>query len=97
VTVSSASEGTFSVFLVDFLSPVWVGESLREVGYPVPGFEEFGRRADRCFARMQPEQFIWADMVANMPEKLGLYKMRRIWGGRVSVWQMEGRPLRPWW
>lgn len=51
--------GYIACFPGGFLSPARVGESLREIHQPVPGFEEkLGWSADRYFARMQPGQFI---------------------------------------
>lgn len=36
-----------------------------------------------------------AQEIENMPEKLGLYKMRQFWGGKVLPWLKEGRTKAP--
>ncbi|KAL9099892.1 MAG: hypothetical protein Q9163_004667 [Psora crenata] len=51
--------GYVACFPGGFLSPARVGESVREIHQPVPGYEEkLGRSVDRYFARMKPGQFI---------------------------------------
>ena len=51
--------GYVACFPGGFLSPARVGESVREIHQPVPGYEEkLGRSVDRYFARMTPGQFI---------------------------------------
>jgi hypothetical protein len=36
-----------------------------------------------------------ADAIESMPEKLGLYKMRQFWGGKVLPWLKEGSATVP--
>ena len=51
--------GYIACFPGGFLSPARVGESVREIHQPVPGYEErLGRSVDRYFSRMEPGQFI---------------------------------------
>ena len=51
--------GYIACFPGGFLSPARVGESVREIHQPVPGYEErLGRSVDRYFNRMKPGQFI---------------------------------------
>jgi hypothetical protein len=52
-------QGYIACFPGGFLSPARVGESVREIHKPVPGFEErLGRSVDRYFKRMEPGNFI---------------------------------------
>jgi len=164
--------GCVACFPNGFLGPGHVGQSVREIHQPVPGYEErLGKGVDRYFQRMRPGQFIgrmnWslqvdgpdlfrteglnyypdmvqtvgedkfnpdfdqcflrvehqtltclprskaimfcvrsymtpleqiknegdgpklADAIDSMPEKLGLYKMRQFWGGKVLPWLRE--------
>ena len=42
-----------------FLSPARVGESVREIHHPVPGYsKKLGASADRYFSRIEPGQLI---------------------------------------
>ncbi len=51
--------GYIACFPGGFLSPARLGESVREIHGPVPGYEErLGRSVDRYFKRMEPGQFI---------------------------------------
>jgi len=51
--------GYIACFPGGFLSPARVGESIREIHQPVPGYEErLGKSVDRYFNRMVPGQFI---------------------------------------
>jgi hypothetical protein len=51
--------GYVACFPGGFLSPERVGESVREIHRPVPGYEEkIGKSVDRYFKRMVPGQFI---------------------------------------
>ncbi|KAI0379077.1 hypothetical protein F5Y04DRAFT_260333 [Hypomontagnella monticulosa] len=52
-------QGYIACFPGGFLSPARVGESVREIHKPVPGYErKLGLSVDRYFARMQPGDFI---------------------------------------
>ena len=52
-------EGYIACFPGGFPSPARVGESVRELHQPVPGYErKLGLSVDRYFARMVPEDFI---------------------------------------
>ncbi|KAI1080207.1 hypothetical protein F5B20DRAFT_589621 [Whalleya microplaca] len=52
-------EGYIACFPGGFLSPARVGESVREIHQPVPGYDsKLGLSVDRYFARMQPGNFI---------------------------------------
>ncbi|KAI0119501.1 hypothetical protein F4814DRAFT_412199 [Daldinia grandis] len=52
-------QGYIACFPGGFLSPSRVGESVREIHKPVPGYErKLGLSVDRYFARMQPGDFI---------------------------------------
>ncbi|CAK1364249.1 hypothetical protein CB0940_12232 [Cercospora beticola] len=51
--------GYIACFPGGFLSPARVGESVREIHQPVPGYDEkLGRSVDRYFNRMVPGDFI---------------------------------------
>lgn len=51
--------GYIACFPGGFLSPARLGESVREIHRPVPGYEQrLGRSVDRYFSRLQPGQFI---------------------------------------
>lgn len=51
--------GYIACFPGGFLSPARVGESVREIHRPVPGYDQkLGLSVDRYFARMEPRQFI---------------------------------------
>ncbi|KAI1479810.1 hypothetical protein F4774DRAFT_418650 [Daldinia eschscholtzii] len=52
-------QGYIACFPGGFLSPARVGESVREIHKPVPGYErKLGLSVDRYFARMKPGDFI---------------------------------------
>ncbi|KAI3326819.1 hypothetical protein HD806DRAFT_488292 [Xylariaceae sp. AK1471] len=52
-------QGYIACFPGGFLSPARVGESVREIHKPVPGYErKLGLSVDRYFARMEPGEFI---------------------------------------
>ncbi|KAI3341459.1 hypothetical protein F4824DRAFT_515041 [Ustulina deusta] len=52
-------QGYIACFPGGFLSPARVGESVREIHQPVPGYErKLGLSVDRYFARMEPGDFI---------------------------------------
>ncbi|KAI1466550.1 uncharacterized protein F4812DRAFT_83103 [Daldinia caldariorum] len=52
-------QGYIACFPGGFLSPARVGESVREIHRPVPGYErKLGLSVDRYFARMKPGDFI---------------------------------------
>ena len=60
--------GYIGCFPGGFLSPARVGESVREIHQPVPGYEErLGRSVDRYFKRMIPGQFIGRMNVSSVP------------------------------
>jgi Protein of unknown function (DUF3445). len=51
--------GYIACFPGGFLSPARVGESVREIHQPVPGYDKkLGASVDRYFSRMKPGQFI---------------------------------------
>ncbi|KAE8136769.1 hypothetical protein BDV38DRAFT_283707 [Aspergillus pseudotamarii] len=51
--------GYIACFPGGFLSPARVGESVREIHQPVPGYDKkLGASVDRYFSRMEPGQFI---------------------------------------
>jgi hypothetical protein len=51
--------GCIGCFPNGFLSPAHVGQSVREIHQPVPGYEErLGNGVDRYFQRMQPGKFV---------------------------------------
>lgn len=52
-------QGYVACFPGGFLSPARVGESVREIHKPVPGYEQkLGLSVDRYFSRMKPGDFI---------------------------------------
>ncbi|KAI1392349.1 uncharacterized protein F4822DRAFT_126330 [Hypoxylon trugodes] len=52
-------QGYIACFPGGFLSPARVGESVREIHQPVPGYEsKLGLSVDRYFSRMRPGDFI---------------------------------------
>lgn len=52
-------QGYIACFPGGFLSPARVGESVREIHKPVPGYErKLGLSVDRYFGRMIPGDFI---------------------------------------
>ncbi|KAI0871703.1 hypothetical protein GGS24DRAFT_492025 [Hypoxylon argillaceum] len=52
-------QGYIACFPGGFLSPARVGESVREIHQPVPGYErKLGLSVDRYFTRMEPGDFI---------------------------------------
>lgn len=58
--------GYIACFPGGFLSPARVGESVREIHKPVPGYDQkLGASVDRYFARMEPGQFIGRMNVRN--------------------------------
>jgi hypothetical protein len=51
--------GFISCFPSGFLGPAKLGQSVREIHQPVPGYEErLGKSVDRYFKRMVPGQFV---------------------------------------
>lgn len=61
-------QGYIACFPGGFLSPARVGESVREIHKPVPGYEKkLGLSVDRYFGRMQPGDFIGRMNVSQLP------------------------------
>lgn len=51
--------GCVACFPNGFLGPAHVGQSVREIHQPVPGYEErLGKGVDRYFQRIQPGKFV---------------------------------------
>ncbi|MCJ1422218.1 hypothetical protein MMC29_000097 [Sticta canariensis] len=67
--------GYIACFPGGFLSPARVGESVREIHQPVPGYEErLGKSVDRYLYRMQPGHFIGRMNWSLQVDGVGLFR-----------------------